>query len=94
MHNPSWQSVVISLEYAIQFEAVPNSKATLVFLVQFITAKRAYPFSIDETLSALRFVHLHPEYDLSRLLPQKHSDRVLRSTFNALSDILGTISTA
>lgn len=94
MHNPSWQSVIISLEYAMQFESEPDSKATLVYLLQFILAKRVYPFSIDETLDALRFVSTHPEHDLSKLLPQKHSDRVLRNAFHALGDILGTISTA
>lgn len=94
MHKPSWQAVVISLEYAIQFEAEPDSKSTLAALLQFVMANRAYPFSVNQTLEALRLVRAHPEQDLSKLLPQRHSDSTLRRTFNALGDILAAMPTA
>lgn len=94
MHKPSWQAVVISLEYAIQFEAEPESKSTLAALFQFVIANRAYPFSVKETQDALRLVRAHPEQDLSKLLPQRHSDNTLRRTFDALGNILAAMPAA
>lgn len=84
MNNPCWQAVVIALEYAIQFSSEPDSALERLRLFNIVWYRRIYPFSLDDTRRALRFLEGRPDIDISSLLPQPHSDRTLRRVFSQL----------
>lgn len=84
MNNPSWRAVVTALEYAIQFSADPDSIGERLRLFNIVWYRRIYPFSVDDTRRALLFLERRADIDISRLLPQPHSDKTLRKVFSHL----------
>lgn len=93
MNKSQWRAVITALEYTIQFwpEAVletPHAKRELFNLVWY---RRIYPFSVDDTRRALQILERRPDIDISRLLPQPHSNERLRQIFSQLHQTLAKL---
>lgn len=77
----NWKGVIAAIEFMLQYRETP--KNDVVMLAKAIHKGDAIVFSSEEIIEALRQA-LDIEDDLSDLIPQKHSDQVLRETFDLL----------
>lgn len=80
-----WESLIVGIEYLLQFKKNPmdwveKMRDAIIF-------KKGVSFDVEETLEAMREAR-ESSLDLSKLLPQPHSDRVLREFFAALGESL------
>lgn len=83
----NWKGVIAAIEYMLQFRETP--KNDVVMLAKAIHKGDAIVFSSEEIIEALKQA-INSEDDLSDLIPQKHSDEVLRETFDMLLKELET----
>ena len=76
-----WKGVIAAIEYMLQFREAP--KNDVVLLAKAIHKGDVIVFSSEEIIEALKQA-IDSEDDLSDLIPQKHSNEVLRETFDLL----------
>jgi len=82
-----WKGVIAAIEYMLQGRKTP--KDDVMMLAKAIQRGDAIVFSPEEIVDALNHA-IDCEDDLSTLIPQKHSDEVLRDTFDLLLKELAT----
>lgn len=83
-----WKGVIAAVEYMIMYRKSPQDDVEM--LANGIRSGEEVVFSADEIAMALKCA-LNSEDDLSEILPmQKHSDEVLRETFDLLLKDLET----
>ena len=80
-----WESIIVGIEYLLQFKKNPMD--WIEKMRDAVILKRGLSFEIEETLEAIHQAS-KSSVDLSKLLPQPHSDRVLRDFFTALEESL------
>lgn len=82
-----WKGVIAAIEFMLQYREIP--KNDVVMLAKAIRKGDAIVFSPEEIIEALKQA-IDSEDDLSDLIPQKHSNEVLRETFDLLLKELET----
>jgi hypothetical protein len=91
MNKRHCHAVITALEYAIQFAPEPDSVEVRHKLFKIVWYGRIFPFSIAETRRALLFLEQRPQWDISKFLPQPHSNELLRRVFSELNRTLSKL---
>lgn len=89
MNKRHCHAVITALEYSIQFAPEFDSVEVRHKLFKIVWYGRIFPFSVPETRRALQYLEQNPQWDISRFLPQPHSNELLRRVF---SELKGTLS--
>ena len=76
-----WKGVIVAIEFLLQYRETP--KSDVIMLAKAIHQGNAIAFSPEEIIEALKLA-IESNEDLADLIPKKHSDEVLRYTFDLL----------
>lgn len=73
-----WKAVIIGIEYLLMFKKTPSDYVDTMH--DAILKRRGISFSREEVLEAISILK-STDIDISTLLPQPHSNKVLRDFF-------------